>query len=473
MDVVEYLKEQLSKRNWISNELRERAFKVASEGNLTIEKINEELLKLEQNYYKKFDAKGNKAEYYRISDIFYECNKESVITISCKYKYQEISGDYDVLITPVLNYPYQALKEYKDTFFRVTASDNKIKIKVNFPSEQSYRITVAKVALSENKYLFVEYDVYAVESDLYAMKYLKGDLHCHTTYSDGFEPPEQVVCSARKFGCDFLAITDHNQYKGSEYAENWVKENGGKITVIRGEEYSCDYTPMHILSLGAPQQLDRYNYTVKCIINSDGDTCLDERIKEILDEDKDVHSDPLAFACTQFLFEKIRANGGFSVLCHPMWKPLSHKGNRMDVPLALVEDLIKYRKFDGIEIVSGSRLNESQISNMQHAIATDKISSQDVAYVGITDSHCYSSDPICGKHFTVVFSEDNTAEKIIDGLHNKRSVAVEIDENGKAFCYGQLRYVMFTYFLLDKYFPNRDKEAYEDGENMEKILLCD
>jgi DNA polymerase (family 10) len=38
---------------------------------------------------------------------------------------------------------------------------------------------------------------------------IKGDLHSHTTYSDGREPLEQMALAARKRGYGYLAVTDH------------------------------------------------------------------------------------------------------------------------------------------------------------------------------------------------------------------------------------------------------------------------
>ena len=38
---------------------------------------------------------------------------------------------------------------------------------------------------------------------------IKGDLHSHTTYSDGREPLEQMALAARERGYGYLAVTDH------------------------------------------------------------------------------------------------------------------------------------------------------------------------------------------------------------------------------------------------------------------------
>lgn len=39
---------------------------------------------------------------------------------------------------------------------------------------------------------------------------LKGDLHCHSTWSDGGSPLEEMMVSARALGYDYQAITDHS-----------------------------------------------------------------------------------------------------------------------------------------------------------------------------------------------------------------------------------------------------------------------
>jgi len=38
---------------------------------------------------------------------------------------------------------------------------------------------------------------------------IKGELHCHSTWSDGKDTLEQMALAARERGCDYLAITDH------------------------------------------------------------------------------------------------------------------------------------------------------------------------------------------------------------------------------------------------------------------------
>jgi len=41
--------------------------------------------------------------------------------------------------------------------------------------------------------------------------WLRGDLHCHTVYSDGDSWPAEMLAEAMRWGLDFLGVTDHNQ----------------------------------------------------------------------------------------------------------------------------------------------------------------------------------------------------------------------------------------------------------------------
>ena len=41
--------------------------------------------------------------------------------------------------------------------------------------------------------------------------WLRGNLHAHTTLSDGQLPPEAVIAAYEQAGYDFLAISDHDK----------------------------------------------------------------------------------------------------------------------------------------------------------------------------------------------------------------------------------------------------------------------
>jgi hypothetical protein len=62
----------------------------------------------------------------------------------------------------------------------------------------------------------IDVSIYSLKEDLYERRPLKGDLHIHTTVSDGCESPEMVSVYYRKAGHDFIALTDHNAYNAAK-----------------------------------------------------------------------------------------------------------------------------------------------------------------------------------------------------------------------------------------------------------------
>src|SRR5207247_7060750 len=73
------------------------------------------------------------------------------------------------------------------------------------------------------------------------MTILKGNLHAHTTFSDGRLPVEEVVTRYRDMGYDFLAITDHDELVQPDY---WVSlpPSDEKMIILPGVE--LDYRPL-------------------------------------------------------------------------------------------------------------------------------------------------------------------------------------------------------------------------------------
>lgn len=63
---------------------------------------------------------------------------------------------------------------------------------------------------------------------------MAGDLHCHSTMSDGSTPVDQVVEYAIQVGLDFISLTDHDTMAGVERAVNLGKRKG--LRVIPGLE---------------------------------------------------------------------------------------------------------------------------------------------------------------------------------------------------------------------------------------------
>lgn len=123
----------------------------------------------------------------------------------------------------------------------------------------------------------------------------KGNLHAHTTRSDGYKEPGETIEIYQKAGYDFLAITDH-RYPGKE----GVYEN---MLLIPGAEWDYGdndrYPVYHILSIGTEKTLGLLPYYEDCTLPDGGEI----KPQEIID--------------------RIRDAGGLAFLAHPAWSVMN------------------------------------------------------------------------------------------------------------------------------------------------------
>jgi len=106
--------------------------------------------------------------------------------------------------------------------------------------------------------------LYCLDENMIQLRPLKGDLHMHSTYSDGRTSPFALVLASLEAGMDFLSITDHDNYEGSQNAIEKVKKNNIDILLLAGEEVSVggkkDMSVSqgngHILSINANKSIE-------------------------------------------------------------------------------------------------------------------------------------------------------------------------------------------------------------------------
>lgn len=87
------------------------------------------------------------------------------------------------------------------------------------------------------------------------------DLHIHTTCSDGFYTPEEIVEKAKELNLTGISITDHDNVDAIWRATEYAKKLG--IEVISGVELSSDFgeNEVHILAYFIDlenEELERY-----------------------------------------------------------------------------------------------------------------------------------------------------------------------------------------------------------------------
>jgi hypothetical protein len=143
-------------------------------------------------------------------------------------------------------------------------------------------------------------------------RWYKGNLHTHTTASDGQLPPAEVVARYQQCGYDFLALTDHNKV-----VDPAPLQAATSLTLIPGFEWGFGAAP-HILCLGVRQV---YNGSYQDVLDA------------------------------------TRALGGMNILCHPNW---------------VREDLWPPDVMAGLRYYAGIEIYNHVISRLEgRALATD------------------------------------------------------------------------------------------------------
>ena len=84
------------------------------------------------------------------------------------------------------------------------------------------------------------------------LRWYKGNIHTHTTESDGDAEPAKVVSWFRRHGYDFLVLSDHNHLTIFEYGAG--KRRFKRPLLVPGEEVSANIkggtVPIHINGIG-------------------------------------------------------------------------------------------------------------------------------------------------------------------------------------------------------------------------------
>ena len=142
-------------------------------------------------------------------------------------------------------------------------------------------------------------------------EWLKGNLHSHTTNSDGSDTPQMLVDWYERNGYDFLAITDHNVITDTDALKS-------KMLLIPGIEFG--YTPKE----SPGWVLDMLGINIRKIpefldLNGTGRVVYDTSVSP------------------QQIIDYINENGGLAVMCHPYFM------------INMTEPYLKYRDYIGME----------------------------------------------------------------------------------------------------------------------------
>lgn len=235
-------------------------------------------------------------------------------------------------------------------------------------------------------------------------QWYKGNLHMHTTRSDGRLDPDDAVERYRKNGYDFIALTDHRKPsvtigpgesrdpddweavsgKGSaEMTENDTVLHAGRMLILSGVEWDTgsantkapgDVLTYHILGIG---------------MTSPGGP----------DYRKNPHPAP------QEMVDRIRENGGIAILAHPAWSVMDPSGirNLQGITAAEIYNSVSDLPFNGQRADSSAWFDiwGTNYDRLIPAVAND-------------DAHAYEGDECYS--YNMVNAKELSREEILDAL---------------------------------------------------------
>ena len=344
-----------------------------------------------------------------------------------------------------------------------TATGGVLRFRETFAGEGEHLLLLK---IGEKK--FEELSIYSLESDLYALRPLRGDFHAHSFRSDGRRDPAALAGHFREQGYDFFALTDHNRfYPGGEIDETY-KDLHLSFSRVRGEEVHAPGSVIHIIHVGGDSSVadlyvkDREGY----------EAAIEDYLTRVPANVPEEFRD--RYARSMWVTDRIHERNGLAIFPHPFWVP---GGSRMhNVRVEYAELLLRSGMFDGYELIGGMTQGENNHSvAMWNDLRADGLK---ISVVGSSDVHGIQGDGTFPNYFTVCFAEKNENDAIIAAVKQGNCVAVEaVGANyGRQYrCYGQRRLVSYAQFLFRHYFPHLQRMAAGEGVMMRTYAMgfCD
>ena len=292
--------------------------------------------------------------------------------------------------------------------------------------------------------------LYCLDSSMIKLRPLRGDLHMHSTYSDGRTTPFALVLASLDRGMDFLSVTDHDCYEGSQNAIEKVKKNNIDILMLAGEEVSVGGKKDmaiaqgngHILSIHANKSIEDQRKDTKKYEKE-----LQEITKSLKKEKINKNIDPKHYAKNIWVINKIKEAKGISILAHPNWV---YKNGKYHLHQAFYKEMLKSSHLDGVEVFGEEKIKEH--NNMTHLTALQtKNKHKYLAPFANSDAH--DSDHEIGDRFTVVFVKEKSTSSIISAIKKGLTCAIFKRENYEHQFIGKDALAQYVYFLIKEYYP--------------------
>jgi predicted metal-dependent phosphoesterase TrpH len=326
-----------------------------------------------------------------------------------------------------------------------------------FPAEQEYLVRIEETGAGDPVFVG-EVRLYALDDDLLPFLPWKGDVHMHSTRSDGREEPGYVAAACRRIGLDFMALTDHRLYEPSREAIRAFDGCPTNLLMMPGEEVHPPGTGAHLLNVGGSE-------SVNAML---GSPAYREGVARIAAAAIDVPAEHrAAYAACAWCLGRIRDLGGIAILPHPYWE--TH--DAYNVPEPLLAALFDHQPFDAYEVLGGYASQYREANSLQVARYHEETArGRHIPAMGNSDAHGCERGELFGWYYSIVFAERNERGSLAGAIRGLRSVAVEQSPGEFPRIYGPFRLVRFAHYLLREVFPLHDVLAAEEGSLMLRWL---
>lgn len=413
-------------------------------------------------------------------------DRETTVTVQPLGGHAAFKADhvYTVHVRKVANSSPHLYPEYsgRSTLTATPDADGCLRFTAHFEGEGEHYLRICD---SPDARPLVQLSVYSLAEDMAGRYPYRGDLHLHTTRSDGAQAPEVVCANYRGHGYDFTVISDHERYYPSLEAQAYWKDLTD-LNIVQGEEIHLPYNDVHYVNFGG-------TFSVNALVSPRPNTekagddlawrsldgkapdpmtheqfsaMIKERAAKITDLDKE--SERMSFAVLEWTYEQVQAAGGLGIFPHPYWL-----FDMMQLPEDYTYYIYKKAPFDAFEVLGGE--NPFSHNGFQTALYYEmKQQGIDPPVVGSTDSHSSIAEHnrnalICS---TIVFAPENTDRALINSIKQKYSVAV--DTISKEYrLVGDYRLVKYACFLMENYYPLHDRACLTEGYFMNRYVAGD
>ena len=345
-------------------------------------------------------------------------------------------------------------------YLSLIAKDGVLRFSHCFEKEQEYTVLLKKDGKEVQSFA-----MYALEADLYALRPMKGDLHGHSYRSDGKRDPAALAGHYREQGFDFFALTDHNRYYPGTEIDEVYKDVKLGITRVKGEEVHALGSVVHVVHVGGNESVcERYVNKQESFFEE-----LAPYFDKIPADVPEQYHD--RYAKCLWSTDYIHRAGGIAIFAHPYWRPEGSRASNVCEELSKI--LLKSGMFDAYELMGGI----DRVGNNRSAAFWNEMRAEgcDIPVVGSSDVHSTEGEPF-GNCFTVCFAADSSNEAIADAVKRGYSLAVEgtgVERTREYRCYGKLRLVHYTHFLLKNFFTPMQRICQGEGVAMRAYAMCD